>query len=67
MRCGWTSLSRPARTVGRGDESSSKRVGSLAGMPLFDENDTSDWQHSRAAHSRSIIDHMQAFPVEMPG
>ena len=29
-----------------GDESSSKRVRSHAGMLLFDENDTSDWQHS---------------------
>ena len=27
-------------------ESSSKRLRSLAGMLLFDENDTSDWQHS---------------------
>ena len=58
------------RPLEGGDESSSKRVRSLSGMLLFDENDTSDWQHSIwEAHvselsiehhtPESIIDHMQ--------
>ena len=38
--------SSSTRPVEGGDESSSKQVRSLAGMLLFDENDTSDWQHS---------------------
>ena len=37
--------SSSTRPLEGGDESSSKRVRSLAGMLLFDENDTSDWQH----------------------
>ena len=38
--------SSSTRPLEGGDESSSKRVRSLAGMLLFDANDTSDWQHS---------------------
>ena len=38
--------SSSTRPLEGGDESSSKRVRSLAGMLLIDENDTSDWQHS---------------------
>ena len=39
-----TESSGSARPLEEGDESSSKRARSLAGMLLFDENDTSDWQ-----------------------
>ena len=38
--------SSSTRPLEGGDESSSKRVKSLAGMLMFDENDTSDWQRS---------------------
>ena len=38
--------SSSTRPLEGGDESSIKRVRSLVGMLLYDENDTSDWQHS---------------------
>ena len=41
-----TEPSGSTRPLEGGDESSSKRVRSLTGMLLFDENDTSDWQQS---------------------
>ena len=67
-----------ARSLEGGDESSSKRVRSLAGMLLFDENNFSDWQHSiREAHMSelsndqhvpgNIIDHMQQPDTDIPG
>ena len=37
---------RPLEGVVGGGESSNERARSLAGMLLFDENDTSDWQDS---------------------
>ena len=46
VRMGTAEPSSSTRQLEGGDESSSKRVRSLAGMLLFDENDTSDWQHS---------------------
>ena len=60
------------------DESSRKRVRSLAGLLLFNENDTSDWKHSiREAHVSElsneqhtlerIIDHMQLPDTNIPG
>ena len=65
------------RPLEEGDESSSKRVRSLAGMLLFDESDTSDWQHSvREAHTSDlsneqhgpeIIDHMRQPDTDIPG
>ena len=38
--------SSSTRPLEGGDESPSKLVRSLAGLLLFGENDTSDWQHS---------------------
>ena len=59
------------------DESSRKRVRSLAGMPSFDENDTSHWQQSiREAHTPDLsneqqgpenTDHMQHPDTDIPG
>ena len=50
-----TEPSGSTRPLEGGDESSSKRVRSLAGLLLFDENDTSDWQHSiREAHTSEL-------------
>ena len=73
-----TEPSGSTRPLEGGDESSSKRVRSLAGMLLFDENETSDWQHSiREAHMselsndqhvpENIIDHMQQPDTDIPG
>ena len=72
-----TEPSSSTRPLEGGDESSSKRVRSLAGMLLFDENDMSDWQHSiRKVHvselsneqhtPESIIDHMQQPETDIP-
>ena len=72
-----TEPSGSTRPLEGNDESSSKRGRSLAGMLLFDENDTSDWQHStREAHMsevsndqhvpENIIDHMQQPDTDIP-
>ena len=66
------------RPLEGGDESSSKRVRSLAGMLLFDDNDTSDWQHSVHETRPSELsgdqhdqhdstDHMQQPDTDIPG
>ena len=48
------------RQLNERDESSSKRVQSLAGMLLFDDNDRSDWQDSiREAHPSNLNDEQQ--------
>ena len=53
--------SSSTRPLEGGDESSSKRVRSLAGMLLFDENDTSGWQHSiREAHVSELSNGQRA-------
>ena len=66
------------RPLEGGAESSSKRVRSLSGMLLFDENDTSDWQHSVHETRTSELsddqhdkhdstDHMQQPDTDIPG
>ena len=73
-----TEPSGSTRPLEGGDERSSNRVRSLARMLLFDENDTSDWQHSiRKAHRselsndqhlpENISDHMQQPDTDIPG
>ena len=50
---------RPLEEVVDGGESSNKRARSLAGMLLFDENDTSDWQDTvwEAQLTEALDDH----------
>ena len=73
-----TETSGSTRPLEGGDESSSKRVRSLAGMLLFDENDSSDWQHSIHETRTSELsddqhdhldntDHMQEPETDIPG
>ena len=73
-----TGSSGSRRPLEEGTESSSKRVRGLAGMLLFDENVTSDWQHSiLEAHTSDLsndqrgpennIDHMQQPDTDIPG
>ena len=73
-----TGPSGSTRPLEWSEESSNKRVRILAGMLLFDENDTSDWQHSiREAHMselsndqdipENIIDDMQQPDTDIPG
>ena len=65
---------RPLEEVDDG-ESSNKRARNLAGMLLFDENDTSDWQdpvweaHLTDAHDgQEILMDQQAQPdTDVPG
>ena len=70
--------SSSTRPLEGGDEGSSKRVRSLAGMLLFDENDTFDWQHSVHETRTSELsddkhdqhdstDHMQQPDTDIPG
>ena len=70
--------SSSTRPLEGGDESSSKRVRSLAGMLLFDENDTSDWEHSVHETCMSELsddqqdqhdstDHVQQPDTDIPG
>ena len=70
--------SSSTRPLEGGDESSSTRVRSLAGVLLFDENDTSDWQHSVHETRTSELsddqhdqhdntDHMQHPDTDIPG
>ena len=70
--------SSSTRPLESGDESSSKRVRSLAGILLFDENDMSDWQHSVHETRTSELsddqldehdntDHMQQPDTDIPG
>ena len=70
--------SSSTRPLEGGDESSSKRVRSLAGMLLFDENGTSPWQHSVHETRTSELgdeqhdqhgntDHMQQPDTDNPG
>ena len=44
VRMDVTELSGSTRTLEEGEENPNKRTRNLAGMLLFDENDTSDWQ-----------------------
>ena len=70
--------SSSTRPLEGGDESSSKRVRSLAGMLLFDGNDMSDEQHSVHETRTSALsddqhdqhdrtDHMQQPDTDIPG
>ena len=70
--------SSSTRPLEGGDGSSSKRVRSLAGVLLFDENDTSDWQLSvhetRSSdlsdeqHDQHVnTDHLQEPDTDIPG
>ena len=64
MRMETAEPSSSTRPLEGGDESSSKRPKGLAGMLFFDENDTSDWQHtfelSDDQHDQhDSTDHMQ--------
>ena len=70
--------SSSTRPLEGGDESSSKRVRSFAGVLLFVENDTPDWQHSMHETRTSELsddqhdqhdntDHMQQPDTDIPG